>query len=67
MQSRDGMAYLGTNIHFDCILLLILNGWTLFIVDTDGFVIPSLEIGDSDQNKPHVPDKESSNSSAKVS
>lgn len=34
--------------------------------DTDGFVIPSLEIGDSDQSKPHVPDKESSNSSAKA-
>ncbi|KAK7371917.1 hypothetical protein VNO80_05284 [Phaseolus coccineus] len=34
--------------------------------DTDGFVIPSLGIGDSDQSKPHVPIVESSNSAAKA-
>jgi len=39
----------------------------LFYVDTDGFVIPSLGIEDSDQNKPHVHDVESSNSAAQVS
>lgn len=37
------------------------------MVDTDGFVIPSLGIEDSDQSKPHVPIVESSNSAAKVS
>ncbi|KAG5053455.1 hypothetical protein JHK87_005653 [Glycine soja] len=34
--------------------------------DTDGFVIPSLGIEDSDQNKPHVHDVESSNSAAQA-
>ncbi|ESW14410.1 hypothetical protein PHAVU_008G278700 [Phaseolus vulgaris] len=34
--------------------------------DTDGFVIPSLGIEDSDQSKPHVPIVESSNSAAKA-
>ncbi|KAL2316647.1 hypothetical protein Fmac_030523 [Flemingia macrophylla] len=34
--------------------------------DTDGFVIPSLGIGDSDQIKPCVPNVESSNSAAKA-
>lgn len=37
-----------------------------FVVDTDGFVIPSLGIGDLDQSKPYVPDIESSNSAAKA-
>ncbi|TKY57396.1 hypothetical protein E2542_SST21844 [Spatholobus suberectus] len=62
------MTSLGAKMYFDCILLLILNGWTFFflVVDTDGFVIPSLGIGDSDQSKPHVPNVESSNSAAKA-
>ncbi|KAJ1410793.1 hypothetical protein SESBI_21601 [Sesbania bispinosa] len=34
--------------------------------DTDGFVIPSLGIGDSDQSKTNVSDIESSNSAAKA-
>ncbi|KAK7386008.1 hypothetical protein VNO78_32048 [Psophocarpus tetragonolobus] len=34
--------------------------------DTDGFVIPSLGIEDSDQSKPRVPDVESSNSATKT-
>ncbi|XP_061345983.1 uncharacterized protein LOC133291702 [Gastrolobium bilobum] len=34
--------------------------------DTDGFVIPSLGIGDSDRSKPYVPDIQSSNSAAKA-
>ncbi|XP_014504367.2 uncharacterized protein LOC106764599 [Vigna radiata var. radiata] len=34
--------------------------------DTDGFVIPSLGIGDSDQSKPHVSTVESSNSASKA-
>lgn len=42
-------------------------GGLFFVVDTDGFVIPSLGIGDSDQSKPHVSTVESSNSASKVS
>ncbi|XP_004491511.1 uncharacterized protein [Cicer arietinum] len=34
--------------------------------DTDGFVIPSLEIGDSDQSKDNVPSIESPNSATKA-
>lgn len=41
-------------------------GGLFFVVDTDGFVIPSLGIGDSDQSKPHVPNVESSNSASKA-
>lgn len=37
------------------------------VVDTEGFVIPSLGIEDSDQDKPHVLDIESSDSASKVS
>lgn len=55
-------------MYVDSILLLILNVWILFVVvDTDGFVIPSLGIKDSDQSKHDVGGIESSNSAAKVS
>lgn len=37
-----------------------------FVADTDGFVIPSLGIGESDQSKPNDRDIESPNSAAQV-
>ena len=40
---------------------------TFSVVDTDGFVIPSLGIEVSNQTKPHPTDEESSNPPAKVS
>jgi len=39
----------------------------LLVVDTDGFVIPSLGIEDSDQSKSNAASVESPNSAAKVS
>jgi len=39
----------------------------LLVVDTDGFVIPSLGIEDSDQSKNNAASVESPNSAAKVS
>jgi hypothetical protein len=54
-------------MHLDSILLLVLNAWIFFlVVDTDGFVIPSLGIEESDQSKDNVSSIESTNSAAKV-
>jgi hypothetical protein len=54
-------------MHLDSILLLVLNAWFFFlVVDTDGFVIPSLGIEESDQCKDNVSSIESTNSAAKV-